>query len=92
MKQTQKLLLQSTLMETKWQAVKSKGVVLVFREIYFDRRQPKDWQRYWVAGYFIPCGVVGNCMRGCDITTSDIWQGVCRIGGKRGGSCLVAFR
>ena len=41
-KQNADTLLQCTLMETKRQAVESKGVVLVFRVIYLDWRQPKD--------------------------------------------------
>ena len=39
---TQILCYECTLTETRRQAVKSKGVVLVFRVIYLDRRQPKD--------------------------------------------------
>ena len=44
---------EGTLKETKWQAIKSKGVVLVFRMFRLDQCLPKNSPRSRQGGTFI---------------------------------------
>ena len=60
---------EGTLKETKWQAIKSKGVVLVFRMFRLDghlSKDSKDWDLDGGAAFIRDYGgiKVGNCMGG----------------------------
>ena len=94
MKQMQLLCYKRTLKETKWQAVKSKGVVLVFRMFRLDRRLPKDLlrSRWGPLLYETVVGLRQEIARGeCDITTSDIWWYVQEFGRKVGYHVVVSL-
>ena len=79
----QLLCYEGTLKETKWQAVKSKGVVLVFRMFRLDGRLPKDRSRWGPLLYEIMVELrQETTWGGCDVTNGDIWWYLLDLAGK----------
>ena len=64
---------EGTLKETKQQALKSKGVALVFRMFCLDQCLPKErWGSRWGSAFIWKLRWE-IAQGGCDVTTSDTW-------------------
>ena len=82
MKQMQSLCYKGTHKETKWLAVKSKGVVQVFRMFHLDGCLPKDCTPRWGWSLLLSDLRWETTQGGCDVTNSDIWWYLQDFGGK----------
>ena len=86
----QLLCYEGTLKETKWQAAKSKGGVLVFRMFHLDGCLPKDCLRSRWGAAFIRELRWETARGGCDVTNGVIWWDLLGFG-RKFGYCLATI-